>query len=295
MEAPMSSRARIVTVVCAALTALSGAPLGAQEQADSVPAILAPRRSVFFEEERAVAGARLELAEAAEAPVVTRGDVYRAGLLVQEESISPVGRLVELVSPSVVPLENPPQIAPFARVYLTLTPGRSIEAGERLHLIRAGRRVTGFGRIFESTGVVRVLSVQDGVATAEVELMYDAVRVGDLAVPLPPFSPRFGLMAAEPEQRLEGRIVAFLNPHPLQNLHDLAFVDLGAASGVVEGDEFSVVLPPERRPWGTRPEIVVARLRVVRTAQRTAAVKVIELDYPALQPGLPVRLVTRMR
>jgi hypothetical protein len=260
------------------------------------PAGQAPAgRTVFFEPEAAAAGPRLEFADEERAAPVTSGDFYGAGLLVPEAEVAPVGRLAELLNPSVVPLAIPPQIQPFDRVYLTLAPGAAVRGGDRLHLLRPGRRLERLGRIFHSTGIVRVLEVQGGTATVEVERMYDAIALGDLAVPLPDFRLPPPATAEEGAARLEGRLVAFQEPHPLHNLFDLAFVDLGGASGVREGDEFVAVLPPEPREWGLRPEIVVARLRVVRAAERTAAVRVIELEHPALETGLSVRRVAKVR
>ncbi len=251
-------------------------------------------RTVFFEaDRRAAATSRLQFQRAAAAPRVTAGDFRRAGILVPDADVAPVARLRELANPSVVPLELPPQIGPYDRVFLTLEEGSGVRVGDRLHLLRPGRRVEPLGRIFHSTGVARVLEIDGRGATAEVAELYDAVRVGDLAVPLPGFEPVAGASGTRGVRTLEGRLVAFEERHSLHGLHDRAFVDLGATSGVEEGDELIAVLPPERTRWGVRPEIVVARLRVVRTAERTATVKVIELEHPALEAGLPVRLVAR--
>ncbi|MEX0912749.1 MAG: hypothetical protein WD031_04900, partial [Gemmatimonadota bacterium] len=70
--------------------------------------------------------------------------------------------------------------------------------------------------------------------------------------------------------------------------------NLGAASGVVEGDEYVAYLPATQVDWGERPEVEVARLQVVRVSNLTSAVRVLSLEQPALVEGLPVRLVARM-
>ena len=75
---------------------------------------------------------------------------------------------------------------------------------------------------------------------------------------------------------------------------DYDFIDLGRSSGVSEGDEFEVVLPRSQARWGIRPEIRVGRLQVVRTVDRSSAVRVVSLEQPALEPGLVVRRVGRM-
>jgi hypothetical protein len=273
-----------------ALADATRAPM-AQEWSDA--GLVQEDRTIFFVTESAAAAEhRLRLAQMTPAATVTRGDYLRAGLLVGDAEVRPIGRLVELISPSVVPLQIAPQIQLYDRVYMTITqPG--IEAGDRLHLMREGRVVRPFGRIFNTTGVATVEVVQGNVATVRIEEMYDVVAVGDAAVRLPDFQVPAGVQPGS-ATGLEGRIVAFQTPHALQSVEDIAFVDLGTASGVVEGDEFVAILPAERRSWGTRPEIEVARLRVVRAEGRTAAARVIGLEQPALEPGLLVRLVAKM-
>src|SRR5690606_29067981 len=93
---------------------------------------------------------------------------------------------------------------------------------------------------------------------------------------------------------LEGSVIAFADTQPVASTEDLLFVNLGADSGVVEGDEFIAYIPAEAARWGVRPEVEVARLQVVRAARTTSAVRVVTLEQPALEPGLPVRLVGKM-
>jgi hypothetical protein len=126
-----------------------------------------------------------------------------------------------------------------------------------------------------------------------VDRFYDRVERGDVALRMPVFPVPPGVRA-RPWSGLEGTLLALARPQPVVATEDLAFVDLGAASGVVEGDEFVVYLPASRAEWGIRPEEIVARLQVVRAERLTSAVRVIALEHPALVPGLPVRLVAKM-
>ncbi|MDQ3556046.1 MAG: hypothetical protein M3409_04620, partial [Gemmatimonadota bacterium] len=61
-----------------------------------------------------------------------------------------------------------------------------------------------------------------------------------------------------------------------------------------EGDEFEVYMPRTERSWGSRPELPIARLQVIRADGRTASARVVSLSQPALRAGLPVRLVAKM-
>jgi hypothetical protein len=138
-----------------------------------------------------------------------------------------------------------------------------------------------------------VAAVEDHIATAVVVQVYDAMTVGDLALPLPEFPVPAGVSPL-PEVGLEGAIIAFQNIHALQMTQEIAFLNVGEVAGITEGDEFAVYLPRERRRWGVRPEVEVARLQVVRVGEQTSAARVVAMEYPALEPGLPVRRVARM-
>lgn len=265
-------------------------PASPEAQQDSPPG-----RTVFFPDDAQRMGGGLLLAsDASLQTAITEGDFYRAGFL-SAEAVAALGTLVEVLSPTVLPGRLDPQVGLYDRVYVKLSDrGRSgLRLGDRVHFWRPGREVPTHGRIFESTGLATVVALDADVATVEVDRFFDAIRVGDLALPVREFTVPAGAFPS-PASGLEGRLLAFEEPHALHAIHDLAFVDLGERSGVREGDEFEVVLPPTRVSWGVRPEIPIARLRVIRTEGGTSAVRVIHLDQPALEPGLPIRLVGKM-
>jgi hypothetical protein len=178
------------------------------------------------------------------------------------------------------------------RVFLALAAGAEVRPGSALHLVEAGRRVRGHGRVFQPTGIVRVEVVEGGLATAVVEQVYRMATPGNLVLPLPELPFVGGRAVAE--RGPEGTIVAFQQAAALHMTEDIAFLSLGRAAGVRVGDEFAAVLPRAREPWGVRPEIEVARLRVVRVDERTSTARVVALRQPALRPGMAVRRVARI-
>jgi hypothetical protein len=97
-----------------------------------------------------------------------------------------------------------------------------------------------------------------------------------------------------PADGLSGTLLAFEEEQPIISTEEFAFLDLGISSGVEEGDEFVAYLPARAMEWGTSPEVPVARLQVVRAHRVTSTVRVLSLEYPALEAGLPVRLVARV-
>lgn len=227
-------------------------------------------------------------------PVVAPGDFYRARLLVQDAEVPAVGKLVERISPTVVPIEMTPQISLYDRVYVALGQPGGLRVGDAVHFFRRDREVRPHGRVYVSTGIGSVEALEGNVATVEVRTVYDVISVSDLAVPAARFPVRAGVAPRAPQQALEGRVVGFGIEHPVQITQELAFLDVGAAAGVREGDVFAAYIPRTQKDWGTRPEIPVARMQVVRVTDRTATARITGLEQPALEAGLPVRLVSEM-
>lgn len=250
-----------------------------------------PSRSIFYRDDADRLGRGTiadELITAA--PLTTSGEFYRAGVLVHDREIASVGTVEGVRSPTVVPIRSAPQIQPNDRIYLRLASG--VKEGDRLHLLRPDREIRPYGRIYLSTGIATVESVRAGTAVLVVDQLFDQVRRGDVAVPLADFQVPEG-ETLSPAWGPSGRILAFATPSPVRQLHDLAFVDLGRQFGVREGDELEVYLPETRESWGVRPEVRVALLRVVRSTERTATAQVIGMEQPALEAGLPVRVISR--
>ena len=220
------------------------------------------------------------------------GDFFGAPLLSGDDDVRPIGRLAEVQSPTVVPGAFGPQIGLNDRVYVALSGSARIRNGDGIHFFRPVRQVGAWGWVFQSTGIATVMAVQGGTATARIDRMYDKVAAGDLAVPPEPFAP----VAVAPSKNaspIGGLIIAFASPHPLQMPNEIVFLDLGADSGVQIGDEFVAFVPRQPRDWGIRPEIPIGRLQVVRVAGRTASARIVHLEQPALQPGIPVRRAVR--
>jgi hypothetical protein len=192
----------------------------------------------------------------------------------------------------VVPIAAGQQIHPYDRVFVALAGPNLVRTGDQLHLLRREREIKPFGRVYRSTGIATVATVEGSTATVVIGRMYDKVAPGDLAVPFE----RMGAASGSGPRggggvELRGQIVAFQSPHPVQMTQEIAFVDLGRGSGVRTGDELVAYLPRQQRDWGIRPEIEVARLQVVRVTDQTASVRITGLEQPALEAGLPVRRV----
>jgi LysM repeat protein len=249
-------------------------------------------RTVFYRDEdaedRAIVGA-----STAPYSVVTPGDFYRASFVAPDAEVRPVGRLAEVVSPTEVALDRLPGIQPYDRVYVAMGAGSGTQVGDRLHFVRPARDLRPAGRVWESTGIATVAAVEDGVATAVMIRLFGEVRPGDLALPAARFEVPAGVRPVA-STGLQGRLLGLETEHAIVATMEYAFLDVGRQAGVREGDEFEVYLPREARSWGSRPEIRVGRMQVVKVMDRTATVKITAIEQPAMRPGLPVRRVARM-
>jgi LysM repeat protein len=233
------------------------------------------------------------VAPAPERTAVFPGDFYRSAFVARAHEVPVVGRFVEPVFQSVVEQRMPPQVNLYDRVFVRVDAG-GVGVGDRLHFLREGREIRGVGRVWRPTGTGTVAALDDGTATVVVVGMFDRVEPGDVVVPVERFPLVAGVLPLRVESDLQARILGFQETNPLQRTESILFLDAGRASGIAVGDEFEAYVPPERRSWGTRPEVPVARMQVVRVTEGTASVRVTDLEQPRIAVGLPVRRIARM-
>lgn len=245
--------------------------------------------------EPAFTGAAEEVAVAPPAArtAVLPGDFYRSSFVARRREVPVVGRFVEPVFQTVVEQRMPSQVNLYDRVFVRVDEGTA-EIGDRLHFLREGREIRGVGRVWRPTGTGTVAAVDGAVATVVVVGMFDRVEPGDVVVPVERFPLAAGVLPRPVDADLQARILGFQEPNPLQRTESILFLDAGRASGIAVGDEFEAYAPPERRSWGTRPEVAVARMQVVRVTEGTASVRVTDLEQPRITVGLPVRRIARM-
>ncbi|HWK88815.1 MAG TPA: LysM peptidoglycan-binding domain-containing protein [Longimicrobium sp.] len=259
-----------------------------------IPGVGAEIETVSFGPQRQEGpGNRLQLGTTAPRTAVTSGDFYAASYVAHDSEVQPVGLLVapELESPVDTRME--PQLNLYARVFVRVEPG-TVKVGDQLHFLRRGRAVGRSGHVYHPTGAGNVVSLDGETATVEIVGMFDQVRLNDLALPLARFPLVAGVMPREVQSDVQGRILDFELPRPMPMTESILFLDIGRNAGVSIGDVFEAYTPRGERDWGTRPEVRVARMQVVRVTDGTASVRVTALEQPSIAVGLPVRRVAAM-
>lgn len=165
-----------------------------------------------------------------------------------------------------------------------LSPGMVLEAVEAGREVRHPVTRDKFGRLYATLGRVRVLSVQDDGAIAEITQSCSGIKVGDRLrvfqpepVPLarrtplrPVNEPTWNDLASSP--------VILAAPADLVSLGQdhVVFLDRGADDDVLPGDFFTVY---RINPHGG-PAVVLGELAVLTSRSHTAVAKILESRYP---------------
>lgn len=267
-----------------------------EEAPQEAPVLTGDRRTIFARRE-VTSRSTLIYAAAEDVPasMVSEGDFRRSGILVQLDELGPRGRIIDYIAPSVVELKQVPTVPVYGRVYVSHPDGEVPELGSRFLIFRVERRVRPYGYVIRPTGEATVAAIHEDVSTAVVTHLYDRVLLGDQVAFAQPFEERPGVKPEPVESGPAGELVAFLDRQPLVSVEDYAFVDVGRTQGVTVGDEFEVYLEERRSSEGLRlPEEHVAVGRVVRVTERTSTLRLFRMRHPAIEVGLPVRLVRKM-
>lgn len=170
-----------------------------------------------------------------------------------------------------------------------LPAGTSAPEGSRWLLVRRGPFLTGFGPVGIPTGIIRLTSGGSPGAAgvrAEVVAQFDAMRCGDVILPLPPTPvvPSGPLTAVENGAR--GQVLWIASESQLPTLQHALIVGIGSAEGVRPGDRVSI--------YARNGSTVVATANVIRVDQRTATVLVVRQSLGAIAAGLSVRVTEKL-
>lgn len=165
-----------------------------------------------------------------------------------------------------------------------LAPGMVLEAVEAGRQVRHPVNREVFGRLYATTGRVRVLSVQDTSAIAEILQSCDGMRVGArlrVFEPEPvPLARRTPLRPVnDPTQAdLSAAPVILTSPQELVSLGQdhVVFLDRGAQDDVQPGDLYTIY----RLNRSGGPAVVIGELAVLSAKPRSAVAKILESRYP---------------
>jgi LysM domain len=194
------------------------------------------------------------------------------------------GEIVSLLSG-----ENSRTAIPYQRVRVASE--ERPELGDVYQIIRPDRVIEEVGTVVVPTGMLSVTSVEEGGFEGVILKSYDRVVQGDLVVPAPDFDIQVGEESSAVSSDATAQILAFGELHVIQQIGDIALLDMGAADGVTLGDEYVLISGSEDGWSGS----VAGRLQVVRVTESTASARLVQINQPDFRAGLQVRLDRKMR
>jgi hypothetical protein len=239
-------------------------------------------------------------------PLGAEDDIYCSGFVSEEEQSFPyrvLGSEYEVLQPSLIgPAGQAAGIYGTADVVkyklavgdlIYVDGGRSagLAPGAVLSAVEPAQRIVhpvtkeGFGRQYNYRGRVRVLSVTDETAIAEIVQSCDGIRVG---IGLRPFVPEPVPLARRTPLRpvndpatyeaLAGAPVILSHPVSLVSFGQdhVVFIDHGEDEDVLPGDLFTIY----RTNKEDRPPVVVGELAILSVQRHTAVAKILESRYP---------------
>lgn len=226
---------------------------------------------------------------------VRAGEFYAAGFLSESERL-PWGRVLgSTATPAIHRLSERTSAITFQEIAIRPPRNASYHVGDSLLLARIDRTLsTGrWGDVVVPVGIARVTTVEEEQVLARVVAQFSRVHDGQLAMPLEPFRDPGRVRPTPIEQGLVGKVVEPRDPHPIAGAQQFFFLDKGRNDGVTLGDVFEVYQPALGIP-GAASEEVRGVLMVVHTRERSATALVLQINHPALRPGMPVRLIKKM-
>jgi hypothetical protein len=216
---------------------------------------------------------------------------YSSGFLTEREDF-PWAEVLGAVGQSTLStLRATSSATVYERVSIHAPENATYHVGDSLVLSRLSRQIPEWGRIVVPTAIARVVQVSGREVEARIEMQFERVADGQVALPLEPFRDRGGVEPVPIENGMRGSIIAVRNLHPLAGLLEVVFIDRGRRDGIVPGDVFEVIVKDEGSEFPARS---VATLLVVHVRQRSASVMIMALEGVDVRPGAIVRLIRKM-
>src|SRR2546425_1215347 len=222
------------------------------------------------------------------------GEFYAAGFLSEEERL-PWGQVLGATATSAIPrLSDRTSATTFQEIAIRPPRNASYHVGDSLLLARIDRPAEGrWGDVVVPVGIARVTSIEEQQVLAQVMAQYSLVHNAQLAMPLEPFRDPGQVRPTPVEKGLTGKLLEARDPHSIAGAQQYFFIDKGRRDGVTLGDVFEIFKPAQGF-MGSASEEVRGVLMVVHVRERSATGLLLQIAHPALDRGLPVRLIKKM-
>jgi hypothetical protein len=224
---------------------------------------------------------------------VRRGEFYSSGFLTEGEKLPWATVVGNTAKPSISVLAQPTVAGQFEEIAILPPTQASYHIGDSLLIARLDREINPWGTVVVPVGVARVTAQQQQQVLAVIIMQFGRIRGGTVALPLEPFKDPGDVRPADVDQGLQGHLIDMRDSHVLASVQQVVFLDKGRADGVALGDVFEAYRPASGEV-GSRSEEVRVQLLVAHTREHTSSAIVIGMSNPALNPGMPARLIKKM-
>ena len=226
---------------------------------------------------------------------VRAGEFYAAGFLSEAQRL-PWGQVVgATATPAIHRLSDRTSATTFQEIAIKPPRNASYHVGDSLLLARLdpGLNFGNWGDVVYPIGIARVTSIEKNQVLSEVVAQFARIHEGHVAMPLEPFRDPGQVRPTPVEKGLTGKLLGPRDPHSIAGAQQFYFIDKGRRDGVTIGDVFEVYKPAQGFA-GAASEEVRAVMMIVHTRERSATGLLLQISNPALDQGLPVRLVKKM-
>jgi len=226
---------------------------------------------------------------------VRAGEFYAAGFLSEAERLPWAEVVGGTAMPAIHRLSERSSAGQFQELSIRPSHNAAYHVGDSLLLARLdpGLESGNWGDVVVPIGIARVTSVENQQVLSEIIAQFGRIHDGAVAMPLEPFRDPGQVRPTPVAQGLTGKLLRARDPHPIAGAQQFYFIDKGRRDGVSIGDIFEVYKPAQHFE-GAASEEVRAVMMIVHTRERSATGLLLQINNPALDPGLPVRLIKKM-
>jgi hypothetical protein len=226
---------------------------------------------------------------------IRSGEFYAAGFLSEGERL-PWGQVLGATATPAIPrLSDRTSATTFEEIAIRPPHNASYHVGDSLLLARLdpGLEFGNWGDVVVPVGIARVTSIESQQVLSEVVTQFARIHEGAVAMPLEPFHDPGQVRPTPVQKGLAGKLLRARDLHPIAGAQQYYFIDKGRRDGVTLGDIFEVYKPAQGYA-GAASEEVRAVMMIVHTRDHSATGLLLQIYNPALDQGLPVRLVKKM-
>lgn len=221
------------------------------------------------------------LPEPAEATTIT---IQRGGRgFVSEEEFNAAGTLVDTT-------DNRLLIGSGESVFLDIKNLESVQPGDLYSLFSPGEPVIHpqtnrkVGYLVEDIGTVRIVAVNEEVATGEIDKAYQEIERGARLRPYQPAPASIELKRAS--SALTGTLIEAHDGKLALSQYDIVYLDLGSEDGLQVGNLLNISRPRDASALGLNtsglklPDVLLGAAVVIETHPRTASALVLKIAEP---------------